>query len=411
MRTRNPYGRCATLAFAASLWFVPPGFASISPGHAPIVIASDVDFTNCACVVSGTGTAGDPYVIGPWSINSASGDAVFVDGTNVTKSFTLLNLTIAGNSTATSRGIVLQNIKTSKATVSGSGTSVQTTGIGIVVENSSGVTLDGGGANPNGPGIGNKGAGTINKNTNGAIDVEESDHVTVRGWQMSANGADILPDWVSLDPDVAYWGVGGIRFFKVTHSVIDHNAANNDTSVSYSLFNSSYNTVTANTGDYPLTMNFLVTAGSTYNSLIGNVAGTGDFLGYLVADPLPGHGILETYGPTHDNILHGNVSHSDGPTGSERKSNVVPAFLGGIVVLNGTYDNTITNNQVWGTTGPNFGWAQVEPATSRIGVVTYPPSVQCNVTVSSGGGGVVNLNGNVWTGNSAKVIAPCIPAQ
>ena len=180
--------------------------------------------------------------------------------------------------------------------------------------------------------------------------------------------------------------------------------------MSYSLFNSSYNAGTGNTADYPLTMNFLLTAGSSYNVLSGNVAGTADFLGYVVADALSGYGILETYGPTHDNVLQGNVSHTDGPTGNELKANVAPAFLG-IVVLNGTYNN-IENNQVWASSGPNLGWAQVAPdSTTPIGVVTYPPSVQCNVTESNSGGGVAHLNGNIWTGNVAKTIAPCIPPQ
>lgn len=42
--------------------------------HAPIVIQSDADFTNCACVTSGTGTTASPFTIGPWSINSVDGD-------------------------------------------------------------------------------------------------------------------------------------------------------------------------------------------------------------------------------------------------------------------------------------------------------------------------------------------------
>jgi hypothetical protein len=48
---------------------------------------------------------------------------------------------------------------------------------------------------------------------------------------------------------------------------------------------------------------------------------------------------LATYGPSRDNTLTGNISHTDGPTGTEIKSSVVPAFLGGFVVLNGTYNN------------------------------------------------------------------------
>jgi hypothetical protein len=33
------------------------------------------------------------------------------------------------------------------------------------------------------------------------------------------------------------------------------------------------------------------------------------------------------------------------------------------------------------------------------------------VTASEGGGGISNRNGNIWTGNAAKVIDPCVPAQ
>ena len=117
--------------------------ANIS-AHAPIFIRSDADFTTkCACVKSGLGTMTDPYIIGPLSI---------IDGTNLTKSFVLLNLTVAGNGSATGRGIVLQNInnptgtqaKPIGATVKGTQTSIQTANIGILVENSSHVTLDGG---------------------------------------------------------------------------------------------------------------------------------------------------------------------------------------------------------------------------------------------------------------------------
>ena len=45
-------------------------------------------------------------------------------------------------------------------------------------------------------------AWTINKNLDGAIDIENSSNLVVRGWQMSANGSDHLaPDlWVHLSP-------------------------------------------------------------------------------------------------------------------------------------------------------------------------------------------------------------------
>jgi hypothetical protein len=393
-----------------------PGTA-LASSHAPIVIKSDADFVNCSCVASGAGTQANPYIIGPLSINSAGGSAVYVDGTSLTKSFTLYNLTIAGNATATDQGVVLNHINPSGAQsivaqVYGSQTSIQTTNIGILVENSNYVVLDGAGANPNGPGIIATGAGTINKNASGAIDIENSSHVTVRGWQTSTNGADNNPDYVAWDPSLAHWGVGGVRFFGVTNSVIDHNAANNDTTVSFTLFNSSYNQVTGNTADYPFTHNILITDGSSYNTVSGNDTGTGDFFGIMIGDPLPGTATLKTYGASHDNIVSNNMSHANGPTGHELSANIVPAFLGGIVLLNGTYNNQILNNQTWASTGADLVWAQAVPSSSTpIGVVTYPPALFCNVTASEGGGGVANLNGNVWKGNTYKTIAPCLPAQ
>ena len=149
---------------------------------------------------------------------------------------------------------MLQNINASGvqgilAAVTGNQTSIQSGSVGILVTNSSYVTLDGQGENPNGPGIGSNGAGTINKNSSGAIDVENSNHILVQGWQMGANGLDNQPDWVTLDPSVAHWGVGGVRFFGVSNSIIDHNATNNCTNNPYSLFNSSHNTVSNNTAD------------------------------------------------------------------------------------------------------------------------------------------------------------------
>lgn len=396
-----------------------PGVTRAAGGsHAPIVIASDSDFQFCNCVLSGSGTTEDPYIIGPWAINSTGPGqtAVSVDGTLLTKSFSLFNLTIAGNGSSSSAGIVLNHInptgqKAISAAVSGPQTSILSNGIGILVENSSYVLLDGGGANPSGPGIRNSGFGTINKNFVGAIDIENSNNVTVKGWQFSANGQDNTPDYVSFDPSFANWGVGAVRVFGSTNTLIDHNAANNCTTASFSLFNSNHNTISNNTADYPFTDNVLITDGSSFNTVINNIFGTADFVGILVADPLPGTTTLNQYGPSHDNLIQGNVDHSDGPTGNEIRGGIAPSFIGAIVILNGTYNNTIAGNQV-SEPGVDLGWAQAIPdPNSAIGVVAALPVIQCNVTVSEGGGGVVNHNGNVWSGNTAKHIDACISQQ
>jgi hypothetical protein len=388
-----------------------------APAHSPIVIQTDADFANCGCVTGGNGSQAGPYIIGPWTINKVSGIGISIDGTKLTKSFVISNVTIAGNGSNSAIGIVLNRINPTGAQrilaqVTGKQTIIQQLNTGILVQNSNYVTLDGGGANPTGVGILSSGAGTINRNLSGAIDVENSSNVLVKGWQLSANGQDQEPDWVTLDPGLNHWGVGGVRFFGVTNARIDHNAANNCTSISYSLFFSSYNLMTNNTADYPFTMNFLVTDGSSFNTLSGNVASTGDFIGYMVADPLPGTATLARYGASHDNQFVGNISHTDGPTGNEIHAGQAPAFLGGFVVLNGTYNNVIANNQDWASSGSGFAWAQVVPnPASPIGVVSAPPVLHCNVTASEGGGGIANLNGNSWTGNIFQTIDPCLPPQ
>src|SRR5262245_51837020 len=104
--------------------------------HAPIVIQSDQDFTNCGCVLSGTGSLVDPYIIGPWAINMPPSVAVMIDGTSLTKSFVLRNLVIAGNGSSSSIGIVLNHINGISASVQGRQTLIQSAGIGILVENS-----------------------------------------------------------------------------------------------------------------------------------------------------------------------------------------------------------------------------------------------------------------------------------
>lgn len=174
-----------------------------------------------------------------------------------------------------------------------------------------------------------------------------------------------------------------------------------------SLFNSSHNSVTNNTADYPFTTNVMVTDGSSYNTISGNALSTADFIGLLIADPLSGSPAA------HDNNVTGNTIHTDGPIGNELSPvDITPAFLGGIVLLNGTYDNHITNNQTWASFGSDLAWAQAEPdANSAIGVLTYPLPLHCNVTRYDGPAPRPSRNGNVWTGNTYQHIDPCLPAQ
>jgi hypothetical protein len=147
--------------FVAGVPAIPPLAAQTSrASRGPIVIATDSDFPACGCVASGSGTTADPYIIGPLAINgtTAGNSAISIDGTLLTKSFNHFNLTTAGNGSNSSFGIVLNHINPSGknsivAEVTGTQTSIQTNGVGILVENSNFVTLDGGGANPRGAGL------------------------------------------------------------------------------------------------------------------------------------------------------------------------------------------------------------------------------------------------------------------
>jgi len=63
-----------------------PAYAS----HAPILIASDADFTPANGVVSGTGTPTDPFVIEGWEIDTAGGNGIDVRDTRA--SFVVRNI-------------------------------------------------------------------------------------------------------------------------------------------------------------------------------------------------------------------------------------------------------------------------------------------------------------------------------
>jgi hypothetical protein len=342
------------------------------------------------------------YVFGPASITSATGDGISIR--NVTIPFLLQNMTING---AAGAAIRLTNVQLPQGTtvVAGTQTSLQKNYLGISVSSCSGLTLDGGGASSTGPGVSKSGiAGTINKNYIGAIDVQGSTGITVRGWQTSANGQDGTQGWPALGPDLSSWGVGAVRFVGVSNSTIDHNSANNDTSISYSLWGSSNNRVTSNTGDYPFTMNMLVAAGSSYNLVDGNDFGTADFVGVLVGDPLPSSPYFTAYGATSNNVISNNFIHTDGPTGSELNSMIAPNFTGGIVVLNSAANNQITGNTATSDSGLNLAWAEETLDTTPIGVAVFKVTpVACATQVSGFGA----FNGNQWSGNTIKTQQTC----
>lgn len=91
--------RIVTLAAVTSafLLLAAPAWANGPPPHGPITINSDADFVSCACVTAGSGTADNPFVIGPWKITrpSSGGWALKVDNSKgtVTKFFNVAGIT------------------------------------------------------------------------------------------------------------------------------------------------------------------------------------------------------------------------------------------------------------------------------------------------------------------------------
>ncbi len=114
------------------------------PTHGPITIASDKDFQACTCVTAGTGTASDPYVIGPWTITSPSsgGWALKVDNSSgaVRKFFRVAGLT-AGYRDFDPTHPLIWLVKVTNPTAVANLTAIFD-GIGVRLDSDANVTLD-----------------------------------------------------------------------------------------------------------------------------------------------------------------------------------------------------------------------------------------------------------------------------
>ena len=100
------------LLVALALSISSAGPASASPGgltpHDPIHIVGDDNFTPANGVTSGSGTAGDPYIIEDWAIDASSADGIWIQ--NTTKYFVIRNCLVE-NGRPSYHGIYLDNVK------------------------------------------------------------------------------------------------------------------------------------------------------------------------------------------------------------------------------------------------------------------------------------------------------------
>lgn len=141
------------ITMATAIFAIPaaPALAGVS-GHAAITITSDAGFSACGCVTSGNGTAANPYVIGPWSIGAPSGGtsgwSVKIDNSSggITKYFNIFGISSTYNDTnSTDPTIWLVDVSTPTSITGNSPdpTAGNELGIGIELDNSANISIDG----------------------------------------------------------------------------------------------------------------------------------------------------------------------------------------------------------------------------------------------------------------------------
>jgi hypothetical protein len=297
-----------------------PVAASAGTGqHGAITITSNSDFTapgsvtGCACVTAGNGTAASPYVIGPWAITAPSGGssgwAIKVDnsGGGVTSSFTISGIS-AGYSGVpfTDPVIVLVDVRNAAGTTI-SNVSANEDGRGVELDSSSYINLD---------------QLNFNKMIGNALFINGSSHVTLSNSKLKSTADGQVPhnaDGVYA-VNSAFLSIGGVPacpksmvcnsfdydtgfgvYLQNTHDVtIDHASANAD-----------------DTGGYVLD--------NAWNVNLGNSTAQA---GGPICITLNGQKTFTGY-------------HSD--------------LQGGLLLVNGSHDNAIHDDQFAANTGNSIG--------------------------------------------------------
>jgi Right handed beta helix region len=284
-----------------------PGYAGGGNGgkHAGIAITSNAGFQSCACVLAGSGTAASPYVIGPWSITTpAGGSAITINNSKgaVTDYFSISGISVNYNdSNPTDPVIHLIDIN---RTTTISNVSANDDGIGIELDGSSNIKLDSISVNKmNGAGIVINGSSNIalsngkyKATQDGEPPHQEDGLYAVNSSQIQIGGLPACPQsgaCNSFDYDSG-WGV----YLQNTNNVTIDNA-------------------TANADD---TGGFVLDGSNTYNVNLENSTS-------------------EAGGP-----ICITVNGLKTPTGYFNSD-----LIGGLMLVNGTHDNTIRNDTFNGT--------------------------------------------------------------
>jgi hypothetical protein len=293
-----------------------PSLATTAGSHAAITITSDAGFASCGCVTSGDGSAAHPYVIGPWSIKAPSGGAggwsVKVDNSSgkISDYFNIFGISSAYSDTNPADPAIWLRDITTATSISGSNsfaTGGNDLGTAIELDSSANISIDNVSYN--------KGNGTgvyINSSANVAVNNSKfkatcdicSPHVGDGIYAVNSTGVQVgtgsdCPTGASVPcVDLTYDDGMGAWFHNTSNSVINHTSASaNDT------------------GGYVLD------GSGSYGDTIENSGASGDG---PICFTFNGQKVTSGY-------------HTD--------------LQGGLHLINGAHDNSITGDTFQGNTG------------------------------------------------------------
>jgi Right handed beta helix region len=299
----------------AVLFAVPAAPALAGTGqHAAITITSNAGFSTCACGTSGSGTAADPFVIGPWAIGAPSGGtsgwSVKIDnsGGGITDHFNISGISSTYNNTSTTDPtiwLVGVNTPTSIVGTNAHPTAGNDLGIGIELDGSSNVAIDGVSYNKgNGTGIYLNGSSNVSINNSKLKATCDICTPHTGDGIYAVNSANLQigtgPDCPRNAPcnDVTYDDGFGIWLVNTHDVVIDH--------------------ATADAND---TGGYVLDGSNTYNVTLENSGAQGD----------------------------GNICFTI--NGQRANSGYFTDLQGGLHLVNGAHNNTIANDTFTGSTG------------------------------------------------------------
>ncbi len=150
--------------------------------HEPILITSNSDFTLANGVVSGSGTANDPYLISNWQINNLiPGYAIKVDNSKgkITKFFKIrcIQSNFERLLSAGAKFIWIVNVHTPTTVSDVQGNSLDAPGVlGVQLDSSSNITLDG---------------LSLNRIGSDGVLLNSSDHINIIHSKLKSDGAGL----------------------------------------------------------------------------------------------------------------------------------------------------------------------------------------------------------------------------